>query len=174
MTDETASDSGSPVADDGTSPEALIRRFTQPDRMIVNDWWRCLRPGGISGRYGGLSTNASSEIDLRVDVDPRYPNSPVLDRVSADVFAHYKFKWWGHTYEWNVYLHSWVVESPSVQWKTCSAVVSGTARRYDTGATFPVEVTAEWANGRTVQVRDMLAGEQTEMAVEDLLGGPLP
>ena len=60
MTDETASDSGSPMADDGTSPEAL--RFTQPDRMIVNDWWRCLRRGGISGRYGGLSSNARSRI----------------------------------------------------------------------------------------------------------------
>lgn len=148
MTDETAADSGFPGAEDDASPEALLRRLTQPDRLIVNDWWRCLRRGGISGRYGGLSTNGSSQIDLRVDVDPRYPNSPVLDRVSADVFAHYKFQWWGRTFEWSVYLHSWVVDSPSVQWRTCSAVVSGTARRYDTGATFPVEVTVTWASGQ--------------------------
>ncbi len=70
------------------------------DRRLIGpypiwpEWWLCYRMGPVSGKYIGLMTapNAGNyELDLRVDIDPRYPNSPVLDRVSGDVFRVYTF-----------------------------------------------------------------------------------
>ena len=54
------------------------------------------------------------ELVLRVDIDPRYDNSPVMDRVSGDLFQIYEYSFRGRTYRWKVYQESWIVENPSV------------------------------------------------------------
>ena len=49
--------------------------------------WRSARSVPISGRYGGemtAPTAGKSWIELRIDIDPIDPNSPVADRVSGD------------------------------------------------------------------------------------------
>jgi len=115
---------------------------------FLPDRWRCLLIGGLSGRYGGKSSSGRQRIDLRVDLDRRHPNSPVLDRISADVFAHYSFNWFGRSFEWDVYQHSWIIDSPARTGSGCSATISGTARRYDSGDRFPVEIGIRWQYGR--------------------------
>jgi hypothetical protein len=70
------------------------------------DWWRCLRLGGVSGRYDGEMTSPDAgkhALDLRVDIDMRHANSPVMNRVSGDIYQVYSFTWGGHTYKWRVY-----------------------------------------------------------------------
>ena len=42
-----------------------------------------------------LPTAGRYELDLRVDIDPRGVNSPVMDRVSADIYRVYLFSWMG-------------------------------------------------------------------------------
>jgi hypothetical protein len=95
------------------------------------DWWRCLRRGAVSGRYYGEMTapNAGRHaLDLRVDIDPRHANSPVMDRVSGDSFQVFRFNWGGRVYKWRIYRESWIIDSPSVTWYRCRVEISGTVR----------------------------------------------
>lgn len=51
--------------------------------------WRCVFHGPVSGRYEGgtgVPTILGPVLDLRVDVDRRYANSPVLNKVSGDIY----------------------------------------------------------------------------------------
>src|ERR671919_674686 len=94
-------------------PEPLPKPWPAPE------WWRCLRIGPVSGRYEGSRTTpvAGGELlDLRVDVDPRYANSPVLDRVSGDFYTVYSIRILGRIIRWRVYRESWIVDSPRVTW----------------------------------------------------------
>jgi hypothetical protein len=85
----------------------------------------------------------SSELDLRVDIDPRYQNSPVMDRVSADVYRVFEFRVPGWPplpgrppslprppIRWRVYQESWIIDTPSVAWHRCKVVITGTVRFY--------------------------------------------
>ena len=94
---------------------------------------RCLRQFPISGRYEGEMTEPSPGsyvLDLRVDIDVRYPNSPVLDRVSGDLHQLFGFRWpfGGRLFSWRVYRQSWIVEQPTVIWEDCQVQISGKVR----------------------------------------------
>ncbi len=99
---------------------------------LPEDWWRCRRLGPVSGRYEGemVSPTAGRYIlDLRVDIDPRYANSPVLDRISGDIYDAYRFSLpGGRTFRWRVYRESWIVDAPRVTWSRCMVEITGTVR----------------------------------------------
>ena len=96
------------------------------------DWWRCLRNGPVSGRYEGEMTGPTPGrqlLELRVDIDPRYANSPVTNRVSGDLYDVYQFRLPGRPpIAWRVYRESWIVDRPTVTWARCSVRVTGAAR----------------------------------------------
>jgi hypothetical protein len=91
----------------------------------------------LAGRYA---------LDLRIDIDQRHANSPVLNRVSADRFEVNSFRLPGRpTWEWRVYQESWVCDAPIIDWQPCQVVITG-AVRYWQGA-HPVttmEITVPW------------------------------
>ena len=109
------------------SAQALL----DPERLRREpiNWW-CYRFQPVSGRYSGEATVGSStyRIDLRVDIDQRHANSPVLNVVSADIHQKYSFQWGSRTYRWEVYRSSWVMESPTASWSQCGVTVSGQLR----------------------------------------------
>ncbi len=142
---------------DPLDPDDPVRGARLPE-----EWFRCARFTPLSGRYAGRRTDPrpGRRLDLRVDVDPRYRNSPVLDVVSGDVFDHHELNWFGRSWSWSVHRHSWIAEDVEVEWGRCSAVISGTARRYDTGLRFPVSVTIDWAVGRITGAACDLDGDR--------------
>jgi hypothetical protein len=119
-----------------------------PEPIPTMEWWRCRRFTPISGKYWGLMTEPSIgkyQLDLRIDIDPRHANSPVLDHVSGDLFQVYLLNIWGRKFSWKVYRESWVVDRPKVTWSKCSVTISGKVRYYKgihilTG----VEITIPW------------------------------
>ena len=72
----------------------------------------------ISGQYEGEMTAPSSGLsflDLRIDVDQRYPNSPVMKRVSGDFYQLNKISVPGSPPKvTRVYRESWIVNEPKV------------------------------------------------------------
>jgi len=107
--------------------------LTPPDDVIPDDW-RCTRLGPVSGRYRGEMTAPDSgryELVLRVDIDPRQETSPVMDRVSGDIFRKYRFRWRGEVHEWRSYQESWIVEDPSVNWQECYVDIKGSVRFWE-------------------------------------------
>jgi len=100
------------------------------------DWWRCQRVGPVSGRYEGemISPNTGRyALDLRVDIDPSYANAPVMERVSADLYRVYSFRWFGKSYGWRVYQESWIIDAPVVAWHRCHVEISGEIRFWKGG-----------------------------------------
>ena len=103
----------------------------QPIQPISPDWWRCLRFGPVSGRYDGEMTSPNAgkyALELRVDIDILHANSPVLNRVSGDIYQVYNFNWGRFKYKWRVYRESWIVDNPSVSWSRCSVGITGSVR----------------------------------------------
>jgi hypothetical protein len=96
------------------------------------EWWRCFRFAPVSGRYEGertAPTAGRSVLDLRVDIDPRFGISPVLDRISGDFYNVFRFSWPGFpTFTWRVYRESWIVDAPAVAWSRCQVEITGTVR----------------------------------------------
>lgn len=96
------------------------------------DWWRCFRFGPVSGRYEGEMTKPNAGkylLDLRVDIDPRNTNSPVMDRISGDIYQLYSFGWPGFPRKvWRVYRESWIVDEPKVNWSRCDVEITGKVR----------------------------------------------
>ncbi|MEO1063706.1 MAG: hypothetical protein AAFZ07_20000 [Actinomycetota bacterium] len=133
-----------------------------PAPNLPAEWFRCARFSPISGRYAGPRTDPRSgrRIELRIDVDPRYRNSPVLDVISGDVFDHHEFNWFGRSWTWSVHRFSWVAQDVDVDWGECAAVVTGTARRHDTGQLVPVTVTVRWTAGRITTTTCELGGDR--------------
>lgn len=105
-----------------------------PPRPIppVPPWWRCRRREPVSGRYegGAVSTGPipilRSLLDLRVDIDSAYANSPVMNRVSADLYRIQPSIW--PQPPARVYQESWIIDSPSVSWGPCQVEITGTVR----------------------------------------------
>jgi len=117
------------------NPEESIPGFlpsTQLHLPWLPDWWRCFRFGPVSGRYEGEMTSPKAGrylLDLRVDIDPRRGNSPVMDRISGDSYQLYRFGFPGTpTRAWRVYLESWIVDEPTVKWSRCEVEISGYVR----------------------------------------------
>jgi len=96
------------------------------------DWFRCLRLGPVSGRYQGEMCKpypGRYKLDLRVDIDLRYPNSPVMNRISGDIYQLYRFGLPGRLgFSWSVYRESWIVDNPVVTWSRCKVTITGDVR----------------------------------------------
>lgn len=94
--------------------------------------WLCRFHGPVSGRYeggkAGVPALLNSVLDLRVDVDQRYANSPVLNRVSGDIYT------WGFRridrviVPFRTFNESWIVDAPAVRWYRCGVEISGAVR----------------------------------------------
>ena len=73
----------------------------------------------ISGQYDGemtAPTNGLGFLDLRIDVDKRYANSPVMKRVSGDFYQVNKINVPGSPPKvTRVYRESWIVNEPKVK-----------------------------------------------------------
>jgi hypothetical protein len=125
------------------SPEASLEidAVSNPDPTPDSvkkavDWWRCYRIGPVSGRYEGDMISPSTgryALDLRVDIDPRYANSPVMERVSADLYRKYAFRWFGKEYSWRVYQESWIIDAPELTWHRCHVEIDGEVRYWNGG-----------------------------------------
>src|SRR5687768_15988984 len=74
---------------------------------------------GISGRYEGEMSSPASGLDfldLRVDVDIRYDHSPVMKRVSGDLYQINKITVPGSPPKVSrVYRESWIVNQPKIK-----------------------------------------------------------
>ncbi len=115
----------------GGSPIKPIQSPEKP--MIPSDFWRCLTRQSRSGRYEGLMTAPAagqSSLDLRVDIDPRHANSPVMNRVSGDFYNVFRRGTGRKPFIWKVYQESWVVDEPNVQWSRCRVEITGKVRYY--------------------------------------------
>lgn len=117
----------------GPIPEPFPGPFPRPDPFPrPPDSWRCLRFGPVSGRYEGemtMPTAGRYALDLRVDIDPRSVNSPVMDRISGDFYLLYRFTWPGSPpIVWRVYRGSWIVDNPTVNWSRCQVEITGMVR----------------------------------------------
>jgi hypothetical protein len=115
----------SALIDDG----ALPLPFPVP---FPPDWFQCLRRGPVSGRYEGEMTGPSAGrflLDLRIDIDPRYANSPITNRISGDLYDLYRFGLPGFpSFTWRVFRESWIVDAPTVTWSRCEVNIAGTMR----------------------------------------------
>src|SRR4051812_9089385 len=113
-----------------------MRTGTREAQAEAPETARNQRLGSISGRYEGdmtAPTPASHWLALRVDVDERYANSPVLDRISGDIFQVHHIVLPGRKPDaWRVYRESWVVDQPVVDRDSRPGliVITGTARFY--------------------------------------------
>ncbi len=112
--------------------EDLLEAFAPP----LPEWMRPVRPGPASGLYEGKMTGPTAgryALDLRIDIDPRYRCSPVLNRVSGDIYQIFSFGLPGRRrIEWRVYRESWIVDAPRVRSSRGSVRISGRVR-YWTG-----------------------------------------
>jgi len=110
----------------GTVPE-----LPGPERPL--EWWVNVRTSPVSGRYQGVS-GFNSELELRVDIDPRHANSPVLNRISGDLYRVFRISLPGRPgFVWRNYLESWIVDAPLVTWLRNRVEVTGTVRFYRGG-----------------------------------------
>ena len=135
------------AAPDGAAPDATqlaaLARALLPDAAAAGathaagfplplDWWGGLRLGPVSGRYeGAMPAPAAGRqlLDLRVDIDPRHANSPVLNRVSGDLYDSYQYRLPGRPpIAWRVYRESWIVDRPNVVWSRCAVRITGAVR----------------------------------------------
>jgi hypothetical protein len=102
--------------------------FTQPGEEVSltpRAHRPCRRIGPVSGRYEGempvWPRNPRNLLDLRVDIDRRYPNSAVLNRVSGDFLQAYP----APQRPYVVYRESWIVNNPRISWSGCQVVITG-------------------------------------------------
>lgn len=88
-----------------------------------------LAPRPVSGRYEGemtAPTGGRDLLDLRVDIEERYPNSPVMKRVSGDFFQVNRLNLPGSPPRvWRVYRESWILPSPQLTWGQYSVEIVG-------------------------------------------------
>jgi len=108
------------------------RRFSMA-RTISSAPAQCERSGPVSGRYEGESTASpvagqERALDLRIDIDSRYANSAVLNRISGDMYQVQRIRIPGQPARtWRVYQESWVVHDPQVTWGDCHVEITGQA-----------------------------------------------
>lgn len=94
-------------------------------------------PFQLSGRYEGemtAPTPARYQLVLRVDVDSRYTNSLVMQRISGDLYQVNRTDLPGQPpVVSRVYLESWIVDVPVVTWDGSTAVIAGSVRFWNGG-----------------------------------------
>ena len=122
----------------------------------------------ISGRYEGeMTTPAQGRelLDLRVDIDQRYDNSPVMDRVSGDLYQLNRLTVPGNPPQtWRVYRESWIVETPTTRWSDGVVEVTGNVRFWknihlDTAVTIRIP----WATAEGVGPAHVVFARQGDM-----------
>ena len=113
---------------------------------LPRDFWRCRRLGPVSGRYEGGRNGATAllraTLDLRVDIDERLANSPVMNRISGDFYSS-RFVLDGPLRSFRTmktYRESWIVDNPRVLWRRCSVAITGRVRWWK-GSHLPTDVT---------------------------------
>ncbi|MGO4590385.1 hypothetical protein [Paenarthrobacter sp. 2TAF44] len=116
------------------------------------DWWRCWRSAPVSGRYEGNQAGSGlvgSALDLRLDVDPRQGvESPVLNKVSGDLYSTRWVKTGGVNQFVKTYVESWIVDTPVVTMTRADAHITGTVRFWKgTHPASTVEITVSWSHG---------------------------
>ena len=91
--------------------------------------WRWGFHGPVSGRYEGgtgVPSILSPVLDLRVDVDRRYANSPVLNKLSGDIYSwRFGGRFVGPI---RTFSESWIVDAPTVRWLRRKVEISGRVR----------------------------------------------
>lgn len=94
--------------------------------------WQCQRIGAVSGRYEGEMTMPQAGrylLDLRIDVDPLHATSPVMNRVSGDLYQVDRIAIPGQPARvWRTYIESWIVDRPQVDWERCEVTIIGDVR----------------------------------------------
>ncbi|MGZ5436044.1 MAG: hypothetical protein ACXW3F_08185 [Pyrinomonadaceae bacterium] len=84
----------------------------------------------VSGRYEGemsSPTNGLDLLDLRLDIDERYTNSPVMGQVSGDFYQFNKITVPGSPpHVSRVYRESWIVNHPDVTRLADRVLITGT------------------------------------------------
>jgi len=89
-------------------------------------------PTSISGQYEGEMTAPTSGLaflDLRIDVDKRYQNSPIMKRVSGDFYQLNKITVPGSPPKvTRVYRESWIVNNPTVKTQNGKVTITGNVR----------------------------------------------
>lgn len=116
----------------GGRPHARARSLAAASSPQGADLLQAVSPRPISGRYEGemtAPTGGRDLLDLRVDIDERYANSPVMNRVSGDFFQVNRLNLPGSPPRvWRVYRESWILNSPQVTWGQNSVEITGTIR----------------------------------------------
>jgi hypothetical protein len=89
----------------------------------------------VSGRYEGgmvFPTAGSHLLDLRIDIDKRYNNSPIMNRISGDVYRIHDIVDSDINHRSSrsrIYLESWIVDTPIVERLASSKIeISGNVR----------------------------------------------
>lgn len=102
----------------------------------------------MSGRYEGPS--GARKLTLRVDIDPRAQDSPVMDRLSGDLWQTYTWQLPGRpARSFSVYRESWIVDTPQVAWSRCSVTITGRVRYWKgTHPTTDIKVAILWGTFR--------------------------
>ena len=104
----------------------------------------------LSGRYQGLKTApiaGYAELDLRIDIDQRYANSPVMNRVSGDFYQIFRIAFPGFNVTWRTYLESWIVDSPAVTLSENQAEITGSVRFWKgTHPTTQIRILIPWSD----------------------------
>src|SRR5215207_9372302 len=101
-------------------------------------------PNSISGRYEGNMTGSNPKpylLELRIDMDQRYPNSPVMNLVSGDFFkivpglgnisallANANI-----SEDSKIFLESWIMENPRMEMSETEILIIGTVRWWNPG-----------------------------------------
>ncbi|TVP46569.1 MAG: hypothetical protein EA350_06835 [Gemmatimonadales bacterium] len=150
-------DSGNPFTP--LDPRHVLRIPPPGERVLEFDPRNLKSRVSVSGTYEGdsISPDTDERIVLRVDVDARSAHSPVLHRLSADIFRVNRWTWGGRTFTWTTYLRSWIVDSVSLAWDGSTRVAGGTIRNWSGGISLlTVEVRIPTQNQRVgprVEVR---------------------
>jgi hypothetical protein len=87
---------------------------------------------------------------MRVDIDVRNANSPVLNRVSGDIYQVFTYRWGTYKFTWRVYQKSWIVDNPTIKWTRCSVGIKGSVR-YWKGIHLitDIEINIPWSGFKT-------------------------
>ncbi len=117
---------------------------------------------GVSGTYEGDSITPDTEerIVLRVDVDRRSPHSPVLNRLSADIFRVRDLAWGRSSFSWASYQRSWIVDAVTLDWDGSIRIARGNIRHWSGGGGLhSVEV--------RIPIQDRRVGTPVEVIIRD-------
>ena len=111
----------------------------------------------LSGKYEGefnQSNSGSILAEIRVDIDSRDENSPVLNKISGDFYDLFRVNQGGQIQVVKNYRESWIVEQPSIIWQKGQVRISGDINYYLSGRPpTKIHLAIVWRWGRIVAAR---------------------